>query len=100
MLCGHVKKIRHRSKSLKFCRYLLTLDPATVRPTIVCANCSQYLTIKRCRQVADWAAAHNVEIACTPTNSSWLNDIEARSPPCATSPSTVPTTAATKSEAA
>jgi hypothetical protein len=28
--------------------------------------------------VADWAEADNVEIAYTPTNSSWLNAIEAQ----------------------
>jgi transposase len=28
--------------------------------------------------VADWAKANNVEIAYTPTNSSWLNRIEAQ----------------------
>ena len=33
-------------------------------------------TTKKCRHVADWAAANNVEVAYTPTNSSWLNRIE------------------------
>ncbi|WTU10471.1 hypothetical protein OG787_24865 [Streptomyces sp. NBC_00075] len=36
------------------------------------------LTTKRCRRGADWAEAKNVEIAYTPTNSSWLNRIEAQ----------------------
>lgn len=39
---------------------------------------SPHLTTKRCRRVADWAEANNVEIAYTPTNSSWLNRIEAQ----------------------
>jgi transposase len=39
---------------------------------------SPHLTTKRCRRVADWAEASNVEIAYTPTNSSWLNRIEAQ----------------------
>ncbi|MFD7336789.1 helix-turn-helix domain-containing protein [Streptomyces violascens] len=33
---------------------------------------------KRCQRVGTWAAANNVEIAYTPTNSSWLNRIEAQ----------------------
>jgi transposase len=41
-------------------------------------NFSPHLTTKRCRRVADWAEANNVEIAYTPTNSSWLNRIEAQ----------------------
>jgi len=39
---------------------------------------SPHLTTKRCRRVADWAGANNVEITYTPTNSSWLNRIEAQ----------------------
>jgi transposase len=39
---------------------------------------SPHLTTKRCHRVADWAEANNVEIAYTPTNSSWLNRIEAQ----------------------
>lgn len=34
--------------------------------------------MKRCQRVGDRAAMNNVEIACTPTNSSWLNRIEAQ----------------------
>ena len=30
------------------------------------------------RTPPSWAAANNVELACTPTNSSWLNRIEAQ----------------------
>lgn len=36
------------------------------------------LATKRCQRVATWAAANNVEIAYIPTNSSWLNRIEAQ----------------------
>nr|WP_127355761.1 IS630 family transposase [Actinacidiphila soli] len=75
---GHVKKTKTRSKFLEFCRYLRTLYPADVRIAIVCDNFSPHLTTKRCRRVADWAEANNVEIAYTPTNSSWLNRIEAQ----------------------
>jgi transposase len=77
-LYGHIKKTKNRSKFLEFCRYLRSLYPATVRIAIVCDNYSPHLTTKRCRRVADWAEANNVEIAYTPTNSSWLNRIEAQ----------------------
>nr|WP_246102573.1 hypothetical protein [Streptomyces piniterrae] len=36
------------------------------------------MTTKKCQRVGTWAAANNVEIAYTPTNSSWLNRIEAQ----------------------
>jgi transposase len=49
-----------------------------VRIAIVCDNYSPHLTTKRCRRVADWPEANNAEIAYTPTNSSWLNRIEAQ----------------------
>ena len=45
---------------------------------MVCDNYSPHLTTKRCRRVAGWAEANNVEVAYTPTNSSWLNRIEAQ----------------------
>ena len=48
-----------------------------MRIAIVCIF-SPHLTTKRCQRVADWAEASNVEIAYTPTNSSWLNRIEAQ----------------------
>lgn len=77
-LYGQVKKTKNRFKFLAFCRYLRTLYPQAVRLAIVCDNYSPHLTTKRCRQVADWAESDNVEIAYTPTNSSWLNRIEAQ----------------------
>jgi len=77
-LYGHIKKTKNRSKFLEFCRYLRSLYPATVRLAIVCDNYSPHLTTKRCRRVTDWAEANNVEIAYTPTNSSYLNRIEAQ----------------------
>ena len=36
------------------------------------------MTTKRCQRVGAWAAANNAEIVHTPTNSSWLNRIEAQ----------------------
>nr|WP_248844005.1 transposase [Streptomyces hirsutus] len=55
-----------------------SLYPPEVRIAIVCDNFSPHLTTKRCRRVGAWVAAGNVEIAYTPTNSSWLNRIEAQ----------------------
>nr|WP_232622198.1 transposase [Rhodococcus rhodochrous] len=52
--------------------------PADVRVAIVCDNFSPNLTTRRCRRVAEWAETNNVEFAYTPTNSSWLNRIEAQ----------------------
>ncbi|MFJ3540044.1 IS630 family transposase [Streptomyces sp. NPDC090109] len=77
-LYGHIKKTKNRSKFLEFCRYLRSLHPMDLRIAIVCDNYSPHLTTKRCRRVDTWAAANNVEIAYTPTNSSWLNRIEAQ----------------------
>ncbi|WCD91028.1 hypothetical protein KPP03845_107457 [Streptomyces xanthophaeus] len=77
-LYGHIKPVKRRIQFLEFCRYLRTLYPPTVRIAIVCDNFSPHLTTKRCQRVGAWAAANNVEIAYTPTNSSWLNRVEAQ----------------------
>lgn len=77
-LYGHIKMTKNREKFLEFCRYLRSLHPANVRIAIVCDNYSPHLTTKRCQRVATWATENNVEIAYTPTNSSWLNRIEAQ----------------------
>ena len=45
---------------------------------IVVDNFSPHLTTRRDQRVGAWARANNVEIAYTPTNSSWLNRIEAQ----------------------
>ncbi|QDL74415.1 IS630 family transposase [Streptomyces malaysiensis subsp. malaysiensis] len=75
---GHIKKTKNRSKFLEFCCYLRSLHPAGTRIAIICDNYSPHLTTNRCQRVGTWAAANNVEIAYTPTNSSWLNRIEAQ----------------------
>ncbi|WP_435832155.1 transposase [Nocardia rhamnosiphila] len=75
---GHVKTSKTRTRFLEFCRYLRSLYPIGVRLAIVCDNFSPHLTTKRCNRVAVWSDANNVEIADTPTNSSWLNRIEAQ----------------------
>ncbi|KOY53234.1 MULTISPECIES: IS630 family transposase [unclassified Streptomyces] len=77
-LYGHIKPVKKRTQFLEFCRYLRSLHPDNVRIAIVCDNFSPHLTTKRCQRVGTWAAANNVEIAYTPTNSSWLNRIEAQ----------------------
>ena len=77
-LSGHIKPRKTRGRFLEFCRYLRSLYPPDVRIAIVCDNYSPHLTTAKDRRVATWATASNVEIACTPTNSSWLNRIEAQ----------------------
>ena len=77
-LFGHVKPRKTRTRFLEFCRYLRSLYPLTTRIAIVCDNFSPHLSTARDSRVGDWAAASNVEIAYTPTNSSWLNRIEAQ----------------------
>ncbi|MFJ3197875.1 IS630 family transposase [Streptomyces griseoviridis] len=77
-LYGHINKTENRSKFTEFCSYLRSLHPASTRIAIICDNYIPHLTTKRCQRVGTWAAASNVEIAYTPTNSSWLNRIEAQ----------------------
>jgi transposase len=78
MLYGHVKARKTRVQFLEFCRYLRSLHPRHVRIAIICDNFSPHLSTKKDSRVGDWAEASNVEIAYTPTNSSWLNRIEAQ----------------------
>ena len=77
-LFGHVKPRKTRARFLEFCRYLRTLYPPVVRIAIICDNFSPHLTTAKDGRVGAWASANNAEIACTPTNSSWLNRIEAQ----------------------
>jgi transposase len=76
-LFGHVKPRKTRTRFLEFCRYLRTLYPPSTRIAIVCDNYSPHLSTRRDTRAGNWAAANNVEFAYTPTNSSWLNRIEA-----------------------
>jgi transposase len=77
-LFGHVKPRKKRVQFLEFARYLRTLHPRETRIAVICDNYSPHLTTKKDTRVGDWAQANNVEIACTPTGSSWLNRIEAQ----------------------
>ena len=56
----------------------LPLPPTPARIAIICDNFSPHLSTAKDGRVGAWAKANNVEIACTPTNSSWLNRIEAQ----------------------
>jgi len=73
---GHMKKRKRRGEFLQFCRYLRSLHPPQVRIAIVCDNFSPHLTTRKDKRVGQWAAASNAEIACTPSNASWMNRIE------------------------
>jgi len=75
---GHIKARKDRSTFLEFCRYLRTLYPPTVRLAIVLDNFSPHLSTKKDTRVGDWAEANNVELAYVPTNTSWMNRIEAQ----------------------
>jgi transposase len=77
-LFGHIKPRKTRARFLEFCRYLRSLYPPEVRIAIICDNFSPHLTTATDRRVGAWASANNAEIAYTPTNSSWLNRVEAQ----------------------
>jgi transposase len=77
-LFGHVKARKTRGRFLEFCRYLRSLYPQQVRLAIVCDNFSPHLSTAKDGRVGAWATANNVEIAYTPTNSSWLDRVEAQ----------------------
>ena len=69
---------KHRTEFLRFARYLRTLHPPHVWIALVMDNFSPHLSTKTDHRVANWAQANNVELAHTPTYSSWLNRIEAQ----------------------
>lgn len=77
-LYGHVKPRKTRARFLEFCRYLRSLYPRQVRIAIICDNFSPHLSTRKDGRVGAWATANNAEIAYTPSNSSWMNRIEAQ----------------------
>jgi transposase len=77
-LFGHIKPRKNRAQFLEFCRYLRSLYPLPARIAIVCDNFSPHLTTRKDKRAGQWASANNTEIAYTPTNSSWLNRVEAQ----------------------
>ena len=99
-LFGHIKPRKTRARFLEFCRYLRSLYPPTTRVAIICDNYSPHLTTRRDARVGTWAKANNAEIAYSPTNSSWKTTSRRSSPRWATSPSTAPTTPATRNRPA
>ena len=76
-LYGHIVAKKDRTAFLRFLRYVRSWYPPDVRIGIVLDNFSPHLSTKTDQRVGDWAAANNVELAYTPTYSSWLNRIEA-----------------------
>ncbi len=77
-LYGHIKPRKTRGRFLEFCRYLRALYPPDVRIAVVCDNFSPHLSTAKDGRVGAWASENNTEIAYTPTNSSWLNRVEAQ----------------------
>ncbi len=77
-LYGHVVTHKGRTQFLAFVRYLRKLHPAEVRIAIVLDNFSPHLSTKKDQRVGECAAPNNVELAYTPTYSSWLNRIKAQ----------------------
>jgi len=77
-LYGHVVPKKDRRAFLRFLRYIRSWYPPEVRIGIVLDNFSPHLSTKKDQRVGEWAAANNVELAYTPTYSSWLNRIEAQ----------------------
>jgi transposase len=77
-LYGHVATRKGRTEFLAFVKYLRSLHPTEVRIAIVLDNFSPHLSTKTDQRVGEWAAANNVELAYTPTYTSWLNRIEAQ----------------------
>ena len=71
-------KKKNRNAFLRFLKYLRSLHPPEVRIAIVLDNFSPHLSTKTDQRVGEWASANNVELAYTPTYSSWLNRIEAQ----------------------
>ena len=77
-LYGHVTTRKGRTEFLAFVRYLRSLHPPEIRIAIVLDNFSPHLATKSDQRVQEWAEANNVELAYTPTYTSWLNRIEAQ----------------------
>jgi transposase len=77
-LYGHIVVKKDRTAFLRFLRYIRSWYPPEVRIGIVLDNFSPHLSTKKDQRVSEWASANNVELAYTPTYSSWLNRIEAQ----------------------
>jgi hypothetical protein len=73
---GHIKKPQAARRVPAVLRYMRSLHPPQIRIAIVCENFSPHLSARKGKRVGRWAAASNAEIACTPTNSSWICRLE------------------------
>jgi hypothetical protein len=94
-LYGHIKARKGRTEFLAFMKYLRGLYPPHVRIAVVLDNYSPHLSTKKDNRVGTWAGAHNVELATCRSTARGSTGSRLSSPPCATSPSTEPTTPAT-----
>lgn len=77
-LYGHVVARKDRTAFLRFARYLRSLHSPQVRIAIILDNFSPHLSTNKDPRVAQWADAHNVELAYVPYYGSWLNRIESQ----------------------
>ena len=73
--------------------------PPEVRIAIVLDNFTPHLSTRTASRVGTWAAANNVELTYVPSTPPGLTGSRPSSPPCATSPSTAPTTPITREQA-
>jgi hypothetical protein len=88
-----VWRTRQRKRWIEFLDFLKVLrDRFGGRLYVIVDNFAPH----RRREVREWCDDHDVELVFLPTYASWLNWIEAESPPCATSHSTAPTTPPTQ----
>jgi len=69
---AHVKMHKTNVEFLAFLKYVRSLYPLDVLLYVILDNFSPH-TVPR---VLEYAAAHKIEFALTPTNASWLNPIE------------------------
>jgi transposase len=77
-LYGHIVIRKDRTAFIRFLKCVRSLHPPEMRIGMVLDNFSPHLSTKKDQRVGDWAAVNNVELAYTPTYSSWLNRIEAQ----------------------
>jgi transposase len=74
---AHQATHKNRTRFLEFCRYLRSPCPHQTRIAIICDKYRPHLTTRKDNRAWEQAAANNAEIACTPTNSSWLTPFTA-----------------------
>jgi len=97
-LYDHVVTKKDRTAFIRFLRYVRSLHPPEFRIGIVLDNFSPHLSTKKDQRVGEWAAANNVELAYTPTYSSWSNGSKPSSKRSGISLSMAPITAPTRSK--